>query len=175
MLMCRTKKCPKIHSNCLWRLSLHTFYVREFGRNRLLGSRSFFAAVVCPFCQPDLRNKVTGGVIAGGAPGCGRIMPMLPRISPYLADQTGQLAASLCPVNDQAATLTGELPIHNIQPPPPNDIVIPRPRNLPHGSGKREWSDLEIRGWPGRVSLAWSASTGQSPFGGAGGRGLCPK
>ena len=38
-------------------------------------------------------------------------MPMLPRIWP-----TGQLAASLCPVNDQAATLTGELPIHNIQP-----------------------------------------------------------
>ena len=141
-----------------------------FGRDRLVHFLSFFTAVVCPFCHPDLRNKLTGGVIAGGAWGSGRIMPMLPRIWP-----TGQLAASLCPVNDQAATLTGELPIHNIQPPPPPDIVIPRPRNLPHGSGEREWSDVEIRGWPGRVSLAWSASTGQSPFGGAGGRGLCPK
>ena len=96
------------------------------GRDKLAGSLSFFtaAAVVCPFCHPDLRNKVTGGVIAGGASGSGRIMPMLPRIWP-----TGQLAASLCPVNDQAATLTGELPIHNIQPPPPSHR-----HNLPLGS-----------------------------------------
>ena len=64
----------------------------------------------------DLRNKVTGGVIAGAALGGGRIMPMLRSVFGRAA--TRQLAASLCPVNDQAATLTGELPIHNIQPPP---------------------------------------------------------
>ena len=98
-------------SLCLRRLSLQTFHVRYFGQDGLDGSLSFFPLVVCPFCHPDLRSKLTGGVIAGGAWGGGRIMPMLPRIWP-----TGQLAASLCPVNDQAATLTGELPIHNIQP-----------------------------------------------------------
>ena len=95
---------------------MQTFHVRYFGQDGLDGSLSFFPLVVCPFCHPDLRSKLTGGVIAGGAWGGGRIMPMLPRIWP-----TGQLAASLCPVNDQAATLTGELPIHNIQPPPPSD------------------------------------------------------
>ena len=83
-----------------------------------------FSALVSPFCHPDLRSKLTGGVIAGGAWGGGRIMPMLPRIWPG-----SQLAASLCPVNDQAATLTGELPIHNIQPPSDR-----HPHNLPQGS-----------------------------------------
>ena len=75
----------------------------------------------------DLRNKVTGGVIAGAALGGGRIMPMLRSVFGRAA--TRQLAASLCPVNDQAATLTGELPIHNIQPPSDR-----HPHNLPQGS-----------------------------------------
>ena len=54
----------------------------------------------------------------------------------------------------------------------PPDSVIARPRNpnpririVPTFWCLR-WSDPEIEGWPGRVSLARSASTGQSPFGG---------
>ena len=54
----------------------------------------------------------------------------------------------------------------------PPDSVIARPRNpnprirIVPTSWCLGWSSPEIEGWPGRVSVARSASTGQSPFGG---------
>ena len=128
----------------------------------------------------DLRNKVTGGVIAGAALGGGRIMPMLRSVFGRAA--TRQLAASLCPVNDQAATLTGELPIHNIQPPPSRHPIASSQGLVIRTQGSALSPLFGVSG--GQIRARGLARQGQSgqvclhrpitlwwPVG----RGLCPK